>query len=294
MKGLRSLFVGVIVLLGVVVSYAEDITIAIKGDLFDPTTRGVIHLMEQKGYKYEILEEVEDKQYMVDIVGGVIKADSKVVLFNYTYDDILKSVLNEKKELWEKVGFVVKDKVGLNLSEEVEKSGVRKILKYNSPNELRNVLAEMSKDKKIEKIYYIAFGEGKKVLNEVILPIQFMKDYRKLNIMILTKKICGELANDDIVSGLKNTEIYSFISCINPQEKVLKFSEKLDGNVSSAIISYEIINIIDREIFKKEVDEWLIFNSYLINGGYNFELKGYMIINNEFRVVDLVKQIELK
>lgn len=112
MKGLRSLFVGVIVLLGVVVSYAEDITIAIKGDLFDPTTRGVIQLMEQKGYKYEILEKVEDKQYVVDIVGGVIKAGSKVVLFNYTYDEILKSVLNEKKSFGKKWGLWLKIKWG--------------------------------------------------------------------------------------------------------------------------------------------------------------------------------------
>ncbi|MGB9731764.1 hypothetical protein [Calditerrivibrio nitroreducens] len=294
MKGLRILFVGVIVLLGVVVSYGEDITIAIKGDLFDPITKGVIQLMEQRGYKYEMLENVEGKKYSVDIGEKLIKVDDKVVFLKYRYEEILKSVLDEKKENWGKVCFVVKDGIEANLFDTLEKSGVRKIVSYRSPKDLRNILAEMSKDKKIEKIYYIAIGEDKNVLNEVILPVKFIKDYSKLNIMILTKKICDELANIDIVQGLKNTEIYSFLSCVNPQEKILNLSEKLDGNVSSAIISYEIMNVVDREIFKKDVDDWFIFNSYQINGSYNLELKGYMVLSNEYRAVDLVKQIDLK
>ncbi|MGC9062975.1 hypothetical protein, partial [Calditerrivibrio sp.] len=249
---------------------------------------------EQRGYKYEMLENVEGKKYSVDIGEKLIKVDDKVVFLKYRYEEILKSVLDEKKENWGKVCFVVKDGIEANLFDTLEKSGVRKIVSYRSPKDLRNILAEMSKDKKIEKIYYIAIGEDKNVLNEVILPVKFIKDYSKLNIMILTKKICDELANIDIVQGLKNTEIYSFLSCVNPQEKILNLSEKLDGNVSSAIISYEIMNVVDREIFKKDVDDWFIFNSYQINGSYNLELKGYMVLSNEYRAVDLVKQIDLK
>lgn len=272
-----------------------DGVVAIKGDLFDRKTRGVITLLEKDGYRYEIEDKESQKEILVDIYNEEVKIKDKIVKIKYGYADIFRDYLKERKEDWKKTLFILDSKnVNLEEMEKELKNGMIRYIIIKDQKDLRKELEQAKRDKKIGGVYYVVAGEGKSVMNELITPINLMRDNDKLKLILLTKGVCNELANNDYLSGLRNTEIYSYISCVGIKDEVSELSVKLDGDIYSAIISIEVKNILNKEVFGKDVDYWNIFSSYQIGGEYQFELKGYKVGGNGLIPLELVKLIELK
>ncbi len=295
MYGLKTLFIGLIVLLSVGFSWGDSGVVSIKGDLFNYKTRGLIILLEQSGYRYEVVGDDAGRQVFVDIDGGIVRINDKSISINFGYADVLRELLKERKEDWSRVLFIIDAKnKGKENIEDVLKEGKYRYIIVGDDKELRRQLDMARRDKRNGFYAYIAVGEGKELLNQLIVPIGLMRDFDKLNIFAITKSICNELVNVDYLSGLRNTEIYSFVSCVNVGEEATVLREKLEGDIYSAIISLEIKNLILREAFGKDVNEWNIFSNYQIQGNYQYELKGYRVSGNGLIPINLVKQIELK
>lgn len=294
MSGLKILSIGLIAIFIGAKSWCYEGTIAIKGNPFDYVTRGVIQLFEKSQCRYEITDDIVGKDVVVNLDNMSLLIHGKVISLSYRYEDIFGAVLAEKRENWEKVAFLLKENTDNNYFFEFIKRNGLKYYIIKDQKDFEKKMSMVKKDKKISRLYYVAVGEGRELLKEIILPISFMRNYDNLKVMLIAKKICGELSNIDFMGNLKNTELYSFISCIDLPIPVIKLTEMLDGHSDAAIISLEIKNFIDQELFNKNVENWYIYAGYRIDGGYTLELKGYTVVGGTFVPVDLTKQIELK
>ncbi|MCX8083768.1 MAG: hypothetical protein N3C60_02500 [Calditerrivibrio sp.] len=288
MRGLSSLFLGLIVLLGGKSSEAYDSRVVVKGDIFSAKTRYFVGLLEKEGHSYAINADVSDGDVLVDLEKEEVTVKGKKMNFGFGYGDILKAVLAERKNDWDKGAYLIKKNKELSEVVDVIKNNNLRYILYDDKRSLMDSMEKLKKDKKIDRYYFLLYGEGKRLLEDMILPMTLLKDNMKIYIIALTKKICDVLADQDYLLGFRRTELYSFISCLEVDAEERKEAGKVENDVYSVIIINGVKRMLDREM-KGSLEEKNVYK-----GEEMFGLKGYFLNGGKVVPVDLIKQIELK
>ncbi|MEF3255805.1 MAG: hypothetical protein K6348_09660 [Deferribacterales bacterium] len=280
MSGLKSLFLGLTVILLISSVGFADNTVEIVGDPFSKVVRSFIYSIESMGrsFDYKIVNGLGEgigfdaEKYYIRF------GEKEGISLRFSIKELFVEYLNENKDqvnnqfyiiyderLWDEEMMDILKKRGVNYSFAATQKDIENLL-----NKERQKIGK-------KKVVFIVMGDEDKVFRNMITPLMMRNKIDNARLDLLLDHLCGRVMDQELLSGIRNVEFYSFVSCLDEDEMLRKVAENVEKDYYSAIIGLESYLII-----KNEIEGVKNFTGFIMlkDGRYKPYIKRYVVLSD--------------